>query len=440
MNYEEAIKYLLSFTDYEKLPGITYTAANYDLGRMEMLLQPLGNPHLGTKTVHLAGTKGKGSTAAMISGILTTAGYKTGLYTSPHLISIRERARIDGKMISEDEFAALVTTIEPIAAEINRNAEKGLLTTFEILTAAIFTYFKQNHVDFQVLEVGLGGRLDATNVARGDICIITSISLDHTEILGDNVEKIAVEKAGIIKDGSTVINFPQPESVTAIIRNTCKKKNAPLLQVGKDITWERIGGDNSAQLVRLKTNRDRYDIRLPLLGDFQMENAAAALLAAEALAKLGNKVSPQDIVQGIGRVEWPGRMQVLKSKPLVIADGAHNAYSMRRAIESIKKYFKFSKNVVILGTSVDKDIDGMVRELAGFTTDIIVTRSTHPRSAPVAAIKKYFEKYGFQVREADNVPSALAGAINEAKEQGLVLVTGSLFIVSEAINYFASPD
>jgi dihydrofolate synthase / folylpolyglutamate synthase len=440
MNYEEAIRYLLSFTDYEKLPGITYTAANYDLGRMEMLLQPMGNPHLGTKTVHIAGTKGKGSTAAMVSSILTAAGYKTGLYISPHLNSIRERARIDGKMISEEEFAALVTEIEPIASGINRNAEKGLLTTFEILTAVVFTYFKRNQVGFQVLEVGLGGRLDATNVARGDICIITSISLDHTEILGDTVEKIAVEKAGIIKDGSTVINFPQQDSVTAIIRNICKKKNAPLIQVGKDITWERTGGDNSAQLVRLKTKRDSYDIKLPLLGDFQMENTAAAVLAAEALAILGNKISPLDIVNGIAGVKWPGRMQVLKSKPLVIADGAHNAYSMRRALESIKKYFKFSKNVVILGTSVDKDIDGMARELAGFTTDIIVTRSTHPRSAPVAAIKKSFEKYGIQVRESADVPSALKQAISESQAGSLVLVTGSLFIVGEAINYFASPD
>lgn len=436
MNYEEAVKYLLSFTDYEKLPGITYTAANYDLGRMEMLLKPLEDPHLGTRMVHIAGTKGKGSTAAMISGILIKAGYKTGLYTSPHLLSIRERARINWEMIPEEEFASIVTEIEPIAAEINHKAEKGLLTTFEILTAMVFTWFKRNSVDFQVIEVGLGGRLDATNVARGDICIISSISLDHTEILGDTVEKIAVEKAGIIKKGSTVVNFPQAGSVTALIRNICEQKNALLLQVGTDIIWERTGGDERGQSVRLKSKAGTYDIKLPLLGDFQMENAAAAVLAAEAVVKQGSRISKRQVIDGIASVNWPGRMQLLKSRPLVIADGAHNAYSMHRAIESIKKYFNCRRVTVILGTSIDKDIDGMAKELSSFTTDIIVTRSTHPRSAPVDAIKNSLAKYGVNAKEAESVPVALQKVLSGAAENDLFLITGSLFIVGEAINYF----
>jgi dihydrofolate synthase / folylpolyglutamate synthase len=436
MDYEEAIKYLLSFTDYEKLPGITYTAANYDLGRMEMLLQPLGDPHLGARTVHIAGTKGKGSTAAMISGILSKAGFKTGLYTSPHLLSIRERARINGEMIPGQDFASILSEIKPIADGMNLKAEKGMLTTFEILTAAVFTWFKRSGVDFQVLEVGLGGRLDATNVARGDVCVITSISLDHTEILGDTVEKIAAEKAGIIKEGSIVVNFPQPESVTAVILETSRKKNARLMQVGRDIKWERTGGDEKGQSVVLQSKSKRYEISLPLLGDFQMENAAAAVLVIEALQGLGSRVSDQNVRDGIASVDWPGRMQVLQSKPLVIADGAHNAYSMRRAIESLEKYFDCDKATVILGTSVDKDIDGIAGELSAFTRDIIVTRSTHPRAATVGAIKNSLAKYGVNAGEAESVKAALDRAIAGAGENGLVLVTGSLFIVGEAIKYF----
>src|SRR4030043_2399878 len=216
MDYKQAEDYILSFTDYEKMPGIAYTAANYDLRRMEKLLQPLGNPHLGTKTVHIAGTKGKGSTAAMIAKVLTTAGYKTGLFTSPHLHTLRERIRINDTMISEADFAALVTKLKPIVEKINNESVYGELTKFEILTAVVFAYFKDSQVDFQVLEVGLGGRLDATNVAKADVCVITSLSLDHTEILGDTVAKIAAEKAGIIKPGCIVVSAPQVDEAAKI--------------------------------------------------------------------------------------------------------------------------------------------------------------------------------------------------------------------------------
>jgi dihydrofolate synthase/folylpolyglutamate synthase len=438
MNYQDAIDYLLSFTDYEKLPGIAYTAENYDLRRMEALLSPLGNPHLGTGTIHIAGTKGKGSTAAMISSILAGAGYKTGLYTSPHLHVIRERVRINDEMISEEDFASLVTEIEPIAAEINRKAENGLLTTFELLTAVVFTYFKRNRVAWQVLETGLGGRLDATNVARGDICIITSISLDHMEILGDTVEKIAVEKAGIIKHGSIVINFTQPGGVTGIIEEACRSRNAVLFQMGNDITWKRSGGNLHYQSVDMVGNLDKYNIELPLLGDFQMENAAAAVLAAEIISEKGNSITKQQIISGIAGVNWPGRMHILSSNPLIVADGAHNAYSIRVMAESVKKYFRSENYLVILGTSIDKDIPGIANGLAGFTQKIIATRSTHPRAASIDLIKKAFSKYDITVAEAENVPQAIAMAKVEAGEKDLILITGSLFIVGEAISYLKS--
>ncbi|HJX03510.1 MAG TPA: folylpolyglutamate synthase/dihydrofolate synthase family protein [Dehalococcoidia bacterium] len=436
MDFRQAEEYLLSFTDYEKVPGIAYTAANYDLRRMELLLEPLGQPHLSTKTVHIAGTKGKGSTAAMVSSILTAAGYRTGLYTSPHLLTIRERASINGQMISEEEFAELVTQIRPIVEKVNGDAEFGQLTTFEILTAVVFTFFKRHGIDFQVLEVGLGGRLDATNVARGDVCIITSISLDHTAVLGDSLEKIAAEKAGIIKGGSIVVNFPQAADVMRVIRETCKRQKAILVQVGEDITWMRSWGDISVQWLMVKGQYDDYNIGLPLLGDFQMENAAAAVAVAEALIGMGLILPKEQIEAGLNRVSWPGRLQVIAQNPCIILDGAHNAYSMRQLILSIRKYFNFVRCIVIFGSSLDKDIRGMAAELADFTRDVIITSSTHPRAAAKGDIIAAFETHGVSVREAGTVDDAVSAALDQANKDDLILVTGSLFIVAEALRHF----
>jgi dihydrofolate synthase/folylpolyglutamate synthase len=436
MNFKQAEEYLLSFTDYEKVPGIAYTAANYDLRRMELLLEPLGRPHLSTKTVHIAGTKGKGSTAAMVSSILTATGYRTGLYTSPHLLTIRERARIDGQMISEEEFAELVTQIRPIVEKVNGHAEFGQLTTFEILTAVVFTFFKRHGVDLQVLEVGLGGRLDATNVARGDVCIITSISLDHTAVLGNSLKKIAEEKAGIVKCGSIVINFPQVPEALRVIQETCHRQKALLIQVGVDITWTRSWGDISVQWLLVKGQNDDYNIGLPLLGDFQIENAAAAVAAAEALIGMGLILSKEHIETGLNHVSWPGRLQVISQNPCIILDGAHNAYSMKQLILSIRKYFNFGRCIVIFGSSLDKDIRGMAADLAGFSGDIIITSSTHPRAAAKGDITAAFKTHGVSVHEAENVDDAVSEALKRADKDDLILVTGSLFIVAEALRHF----
>jgi dihydrofolate synthase/folylpolyglutamate synthase len=436
MNFVEAEQYLYSFTDYEKVPGIAYTAANYDLRRMEVLLEPLGRPHLGTPTIHIAGTKGKGSTASMIASILVTAGYKTGLFTSPHLHTIRERARIDNTLISEPELAAIVTEIRPIVERINKENSFGQLTTFEVLTAAVFTYFKRNRVDFQVLEVGLGGRLDATNVANGDICIITSISLDHTAVLGDTLVKIAGEKAGIIKEDSVVINFPQKPEVTEVIRKTCQRLGCPMIQIGKDVGWQRTGGDLHRQLCIIKTVKSTYELELPLLGDYQMENAAGAVAAIEVVNENGTDISREQIQTGIKNVDWPGRLQVLQEKPLVIADGAHNAYSMSKLIEALKKYIEHNRCFVIVGSSVDKDIAGMAQELAAFTSNISVTSSHHPRAASTKDVTEKFRKTGVVVSEAENTGEAIAKCLATTDKDDLIVVTGSLFVVAEAIEYF----
>ncbi len=437
MDYRQAEDYILSFTDYEKIPGIAYTSANYDLRRMEKLLQPLGNPHLKTKTVHIAGTKGKGSTAAMISKVLTTAGYKTGLFTSPHLHTLRERIRINDIMISEADFAALVTKLKSIVEKVNEEAAYGELTTFEILTAVVFAYFKNSGVDFQVLEVGLGGRLDATNVAKADVCVITSISLDHTEILGDTVAKIAAEKAGIIKQSCIVVSAPQVDEVAKIISRVCQQQGARLIQVGEDITWRKTGGDLHIQTLAVKGKTGNYDLTIPLLGDHQLENAATALAALEALVYLGAKISTRDIARGFSQVSWPGRLQILSREPMMVVDGAHNGYSMRKLVEAIKKLFHYNKCFVIFGTSCDKDILGMARELESLADTIIITSSSHPRAASISTLMQEFTKLDIKIDVIESVPKALSKALAVAQKTDLILITGSLFVVAEAIDYIA---
>ena len=436
MNYRQAENYILSFTDYEKIPGIAYTSANYDLRRMERLLQPLGNPHLGTRTVHIAGTKGKGSTAVMISQTFIAAGYKTGLFTSPHLHTLRERIRINGTMISESDFAALVTKLKPIVEKINNESVYGELTTFEILTAVVFAYFKDSQVDFQVLEVGLGGRLDATNVAKADVCVITSLSLDHTEILGDTVAKIAAEKAGIIKHGCIVVSAPQVEEAAKIIEQACRQQRARLIQVGKDVTWHKTDSNLRQQTMKIKSKTGDYDLTIPLLGDHQLENAATALAALEVLVCLGAKISAQNIAQGFSQVSWPGRLQILSHEPMVVVDGAHNAYSMSKLVEFIKNYFTCNRCFVIFGTSCDKDIPGMARELRPLTDNIIVTSSSHPRAASTSILVEEFAKQGIKVDVIENTSTALSKALVTTQKTGLILVAGSLFVVAEAIDFF----
>jgi dihydrofolate synthase/folylpolyglutamate synthase len=436
MDYRQAEDYLLSFTDYEKIPGIAYTAANYDLRRMEKLLQPLGNPHLGTRTVHIAGTKGKGSTAAMISQTLMSAGYRTGLFTSPHLHTLRERIKINGNMISKTDFAAFVTEIRPIVESVNKQATFGELTTFEILTAVVFTHFKRNRVDFQVVEVGLGGRLDATNVVRPDVCVITSLSLDHTEILGDTVAKIAAEKAGIIKPGCVVVSAPQVTEAARVIKRVCHQERVKLIHVGTDVTWHKTGGDLCRQTLTVKGKKGTYDLTIPLLGDYQMENAATAVAAIEALDLPGNNILSQNVSQGFREVSWPGRLQVLSREPLVVVDGAHNAYSMKKLIENVKKYFSYGRCFVIFGTSCDKDISGMVRELKKLSRHIIITSSSHPRAASTSSLAQTFNRLGIRPAVLDSVSEALTKTLASADNTELILVTGSLFVAGEAIAYF----
>jgi len=445
MDYEQALGYISGYTDYEKVP-LPHALGSYDLRRVEELLARLGNPHLKSRSVHIAGTNGKGSTAAMIASVLTGSGYGTGLYTSPHLITIRERFQVDGRPISRAEFARITTRLKPEVERVNLKAAYGELTTFELLTALAFTYFQMKGVDFQVLEVGMGGKFDATNVIRPEVCVITSISLDHTEVLGDSVARIAAEKSGIIKPGSVVVLAPQPDEVVPVIQEACRRQQAELVMVGRDVTWHSLGFDGKQQLLEITgkssqyRERSIYKIRLPLLGYYQMENAASAVAALEVLAERGFAISRDSIVNGLAQASWPGRFQVLRRRPRLVVDGAHNPDAARKLRLSLSQYFEFSRSILIMGASGDKNVAGVVSELVPLFDEVIVTRSGHPRAMEVTRLRAIFEGHGIEAQMTETVPEALSLAMSRAEAQDLICVSGSLFVVAEAISWLNRQD
>ena len=431
--YQEALDYLYSFIDYETMHR-TRSAANYDLRRMDELLARLGNPHLAGKSVHVAGTKGKGSTAAMIAAALSACGYKTGLYTSPHLYDIRERVRIDGAFISADDLVSLVELMKPEVATVNREERYGQLTTFELLTALGLVYFKQKKVGFQVMEVGLGGRLDATNVVRPEICVITSIGLDHTEVLGDTLAKIAAEKAGIIKPGVVVVSAPQTPEVADVIEKVCLENSAPLIKVGTDVKVKGLGPAEGGQALEINGRRDKYRLTIPLLGSCQIENAANAVAALEVLEEEGFNASHDCIIKGLAEVNWPGRFQVIGKRPTVILDGAHNPAAVSELIKSLVSYGgRYKRLILVFGSSIDKDATGMVALLLALVDYVIVTGSRHPRALKASQLKDDFGQSGIEVETSETVAEAYKRAREVATEKDLILVTGSLFVVGEVL-------
>ena len=432
MDYQQALDYIYSFIDYERVPR-PRDAANYDLRRMEELLGRLDNPHLKAKSVHIAGSKGKGSVAAMMASALTASGYTTGLFTSPHLHTFNERIRVDDKLISEAELVSLVERLKPEVEAVNRKATYGQLTTFELMTALGFAYFELKEVDFQVIEVGLGGRLDATNVVQPDVCIITSISFDHTEVLGNTLAQIAAEKAGIIKPNSIVVTSPHVDEVDRIIEQTCLTRQAELVRVGSDVAWQSLGFDFSRQSLRVEGRLASYKLSIPLLGQHQLENAATAVAALEVLAEKGFHISGESITKGLAQVSWPGRLQVLSRRPLILVDGAHNPDSARKLKQALEQYFDFDRAILIIGVSSDKDIAGIVSELVPLFNTVIATHSIHPRAMPTASVVAELSRHGVEAAATEDISIALPLALTLAGEKDLICVTGSLFVVAGAI-------
>ena len=432
-SYERAVNYLLALVDHERqTPILPRQRRIYDLRRMGAFLEMLGNPHLSSPTIHIAGTKGKGSTAAMADSILTAAGFRTGFYSSPHLHTFRERIRLGGKPVSEDSFTRLVAELAPFAQRMHRETDLGAVTLFEFMTAMAFQGFASENVDFQIIEVGLGGRLDATNVVVPKVCAITSVSLDHMAILGDTVEEIAADKAGIIKEGVPLVVAPQCPEALGVIIEASLECHSPTVLVGKDVTWQNGDADLYGQRLHVKGRLGSYEFRCALLGRHQLENAATAVSIVECLKEQGHKISPDDITQGMSRVNWPCRLEVLAREPAIVADGAHNVYSMETVLASLREYFDFQRLITVTGFSRDKSVAGMVEALAQVSDMAIATRSRHPRSMAPSTLSKLMEETGIrEVGQADDVSTALQMALEEAGTGDLILATGSLFVAAE---------
>ncbi len=429
MDYTSALRHVLGLADLERMVEPPGVRPRYDLGRMYALLDALGRPHLTTPTVHVTGTKGKGSTSAMIASILRSSGYTVGLYTSPHLHTMRERIQVKGEPLTEAEFAETVEAVWPAVEALSPEG----VTTFETLTAMAFHAFASRKLDWQVLEVGMGGTLDATNTVESPrVCVITSISLDHTKILGDTVEAIARDKGGIIKAGATVITAPQTPGVIAILEEACARAGAELVRTDERYGWRVEGFDLRGQTFHAEGPSGAWEGRLPLLGEHQVENAMCAIAAAEALASGGAGVTRASTLEGLATVRWPARLEVLEEGPLVVADGAHNPYSAERLVEAVDRYFGPRRRVLLFGASLGHDLRGIVRALAGLEAEaVVVTASRHPRAVAMDTLMQEFRDAGMRVQWGGSVAEGFEQAKALAGPEGLVLATGSLFTAVE---------
>ena len=435
LSYKEALEFIYSFTDYEKLRGYRYSPEEFNLARMEKLLELAGNPHLSFLSFHVAGTKGKGSTCAMIESALRAQGYRTGLYTSPHLHTFRERIQIAGELVSEKDVTWAVEKLKPLVEKVEG------LTTFEIITALAFLLFAHKGVEVAVVEVGLGGRLDATNVITPLVSVITSLSFDHIQLLGNTLTSIAREKAGIVKKGVPVVSAPQEKEALEVIEEEAKLKDSPLVLVGEDWVWEGIEREREGQsftIKRLNPPGFSLKVRIPLLGTFQPENATVAVAALDTARHRGLSISDEAIKGGLERVRWPGRLEILQSSPLFIVDGAHNVESARFLAQSLRELFSWNRFFLIFGASADKDIAGMMAELLPLADEVIFTRASHPRAASPEEMLEKAKALGFSGKVVEPAGKAVEKALRDSGPEDLICVTGSLFLVADAKEAWAS--
>lgn len=439
-SFAAAIEFLNSHTDYEKMVRVGYNHTNFNLSRMLRILSRLGNPHKKIRTIHIAGTKGKGSTCHMVASMLQNAGYRTGLYTSPHFVDIRERISINGELVSESEFTRLIAKLAPVVQRMQRDQP----TFFEIITAAAFLHFATRKVDLAVIETGLGGRLDSTNVIKPEVCGITSISYDHVAQLGHTLEKIAAEKAGIFKPGVTVIAAPQPAGVRRVFRKTAEQVGCLLRILGEDIEFSyrfessRATGPHTR--VCISTPTTRFDhLRVPLLGEHQAHNCGVALGIIDALRERGFTVPGQAAIDGLAKVRVEGRLELIKEQPRTIVDAAHNAASVAALMRAIGQNVGYDSMVVIFGCSADKDIDGMLDQLQLGADKVIFTANGSPRSVdPHELLTRFMEKTQKMAQMAETLPEAYEIACRCVTREDLICITGSVYLVGWAKRLLAA--
>ncbi len=425
MRYEEAMEFVTS---------LTKSGFNFGLGRTEELLKRLGSPHLGLKIVHVGGTNGKGSTTSMIASIIKAAGYRAGTFTSPHLHSYTERYRVNGVEITREKVAGLIAEMRcHLEAMVAEGFEHP--TEFEVGTALALLYFSRELVDYLVLEVGLGGAIDATNVVTPVLSVITNISMDHMDYLGDTVQKIAREKAGVIKQGIPLVTAAAGEGLE-IIRETCREKNSRLIQVGRDVTWNVSSISEEGQCFNVYGHRGTYsNLTIQLLGRHQLVNAAVAVAAAEILMEKDAAINEDALRKGLAAACWPGRFDIVSREPLVIIDGAHNYEGARCLRCALEEYFPGRRQVLVIGMLEDKDRARVTSELTPGSRAVVVTRPNSPRSGNWQEIAAEAGLYVDEVYLVEDVREAVKKALCLARPEDLVCITGSIYMIAEAREY-----
>ncbi len=439
--YRKSLDFLLSQTDYERMRVVRYNTTTFNLDRMRLLLKHLGDPHTKFKSVHIAGTKGKGSTCYMVAAMLQSCGYKVGLYTSPHLVDMRERIQINGGMIAPNEMTHWVKRVEQAIAKMGSDKP----TFFEIITAIGFCHFAQHEVNIAIIEVGLGGRLDSTNVITPEVAAVTSISYDHTAILGSTLEKIGEEKAGIFKRDIPALTVVQPPSVLDAIRRVAVTNGAKLEVVGEDVEFSyrfeitRPLGPHIRATLHSSISRFEQLV-VPLIGEHQAINFGLALAILDQLKQRGFKIEEARALEGVKDLSIEGRMEMVWRDPRVILDGAHNAASMQALFRGISQYIPYDSLVVIFGCNCDKDIDGMLERVSHGADKVIFTQAgSNPKAASPDELAAHFtERFGRMAQVAPNFASAMAIASRAITREDLITVTGSFYLVGEAKIHFAS--
>jgi dihydrofolate synthase/folylpolyglutamate synthase len=428
VSYEETLKYIHNVKWQGSKPG---------LGRTQRLLKSLGNPEKHLKFVHIAGTNGKGSTAACVASILRTAGYKTGLYTSPYILRFNERMQINGEHISDEELEQLTDEIRPFADAMTDDPP----TEFELITALGMQFFYKNRCDIVVLEVGMGGELDSTNVIdTPEVAIITAIGMDHVAELGPTIRDISRAKAGIIKEGGDVVVYGgNPPEVDEVLEETCRAKNARLFKAD----FSRISNTS------FDLDASRFDfapygrVTLPLVGSYQPYNAAVAVTAVERLRDKGYKITDGDILEGLRRVSWPGRFEILMRGPVFILDGAHNKHGILATAESLKTVFPGRKFNFLIGVMRDKDVDDMMEVIAPLAERFITVRPDNPRAMQAEDLRDRVKKFGKPAEACATIPEGVARAVEYAGKDGLVCALGSLYFsgdVRAAVSLLKAQD
>jgi len=434
------MKFLATLTDFEKLRIVRYTTDNFDLDRMRALLKKLGNPQDTYRSVHVAGTKGKGSTCTMIASMLRACGYRVGLYTSPHLVDVRERIVINGEMIPHGDFARITKLIEPTLAK-----GKPAPSYFDALTAIAFKYFAEQKVDIAVIETGLGGRLDSTNVIKPEVTAITSISKDHMQQLGNTLAKIAEEKAGIFKPGVPAVTVMQDPSVEPVLQRVAQKVGAPLDICGKTIEFSyrfessRMLGRHNRVCLTTQTSKFEH-LAVPLFGEHQAINCGLALAVIDKLKGRGIPIDDAKAMEGLARTSIEGRMELFNVQPKVLVDGAHNAASIDSMMRAVGQHIPYDSMIVIFGCCADKDVDGMLERITSGADKVIFTRVNNIRSAnPNELAARYVEVYGKMAQVAETLEEALSIANRAVTKEDLICITGSFYLVGEAKKYFNVP-